>query len=170
MGQCASSVKGQCASSEMGQQCTLRELGEKTKDGKTKAAISVCPGCGFTFPLLQLPLHIHTCLQKRPSLMQDLYAPTNTQLEKNDTDDPLQCPSKRAMQDINLPASAIRALQHVEARARHLHDLSLEPLKTRVISLGFSEAQLQSAMGFIRERAPLIIHIHVPKVLNLLLR
>jgi len=135
-------------------------MGKVTKDGKTKAAISICPGCGFAFPLLQLPLHIHTCLQKRPSLMRELYTPKNTK----------RCPSKRGIQDTNLPTSAIRALQHVEALARRLHDLSLEPLKTRVVSLGFSEAQLQSALGFIRERAPLIIHIHVPKVLNLLLR
>jgi hypothetical protein len=139
------------------------EMAKVTKDGKTKAAISICPGCGFTFPLLQLPLHVHTCLQKRPSLMRELYAPTNTQLPK-------RCPSKRAIQDTNLPTSAIRALQHVETRARHLHTTFLEPLKTRVVSLGFSEAQLQSALGFIRERAPLIIHIHVPKVLHLLLR
>ena len=143
-----------------------------------KCPVSICPGCSRALPLLEIPLHAHACLHKRPALTRSLQQPTMNSVILSNLEQPttkivetithrfLRCSS---LKEIKLPVSAVWALQHVETSARRKHALSLEPLSARVKSLGYSEKDLDSALGFIRERAPLIIHIHVPRVLRLLL-
>lgn len=143
-----------------------------------KCPISICPGCSRAIPLLELPLHVHACLRKRPALTRRLHQPTINHALPSNHERPttaiVETVTHRflrgsSLKEIKLPVSAIRALQHVEASARRKHALSLGSLSARVRSLGYSEEDLNSALAFIRERAPLIIHIHVPRVLRLLL-
>lgn len=60
------------------------------------------------------------------------------------------------------------ALRHVRNRCRPLHDRLLAQLSRRCRELGFSEDALGRTLEYIREEAPLIIHVNLRKYLEVL--
>jgi len=56
------------------------------------------------------------------------------------------------------------AVRHIRALARENHEAALPELKERVAKLGFTEVDLYMALAWIRELAPLIVHIDLDKI------
>jgi len=57
----------------------------------------------------------------------------------------------------------LQALANVRQHCRHLHLSALPQLRKRTQKLGFSAQDLDSALAWMRERAPLIIHLNLAK-------
>eukprot|EP00929_Paragymnodinium_shiwhaense_P065390 TRINITY_DN32787_c0_g1_i1.p1 TRINITY_DN32787_c0_g1~~TRINITY_DN32787_c0_g1_i1.p1 ORF type:complete len:476 (-),score=42.90 TRINITY_DN32787_c0_g1_i1:380-1807(-) len=51
------------------------------------------------------------------------------------------------------------ALNHVRQKAAALHDAAMEPLRKRVLKLGYSEDNLTKVLDYIKTAAPVIIHV-----------
>jgi len=64
----------------------------------------------------------------------------------------------------------LEALQHVRRTAKWAHKSALTKLRQRVVKLGFNEASLHETLSWIRERAPILIHVNLNKVLEKLER
>lgn len=56
----------------------------------------------------------------------------------------------------------IRALYFVQEKARHMHQATLPELQKRVHALGYSETALEQCLEYIRQDAPIIIHLKEP--------
>ena len=56
----------------------------------------------------------------------------------------------------------IRALYFVQEKARHMHQATLPDLQKRVRALGYSETALEQCLEYIRQDAPIIIHLKEP--------
>lgn len=52
------------------------------------------------------------------------------------------------------------ALRAVEAQARLRHDAALPKVRSRVISLGYKSEDLDGCLKYIRDEAPIIIHLN----------
>jgi hypothetical protein len=61
----------------------------------------------------------------------------------------------------------LRAFQYVEAKARKMHEIALPKLKARVQALGFSDESLDQCLEYIREDAPITIHLTEECLANL---
>lgn len=133
------------------------------KKGKKRPPVpkSICLGCSTLINLLDLPVHAHLCLQQRPALRRLLSPPPP--------------PSPAASPATPTPIESLapcqqRALRNVSVRACALSTAAMGPLLARSRAMGYTDAELHSALTFIRERAPLVIHIHVPRVLSALVK
>eukprot|EP00656_Telonema_subtile_P047328 TRINITY_DN5428_c0_g1_i12.p1 TRINITY_DN5428_c0_g1~~TRINITY_DN5428_c0_g1_i12.p1 ORF type:complete len:423 (-),score=168.29 TRINITY_DN5428_c0_g1_i12:149-1417(-) len=62
------------------------------------------------------------------------------------------------------------AMCHVRANAKQQYGEAFVSLLPRVKKLGYTEAQLQRAMDYIREEAPIIIHFHIDKCIDFFLK
>jgi hypothetical protein len=72
-------------------------------------------------------------------------------------------------EDARLVQCQLGALEFVRARAEAASAAALPALRLRVERLGRSAGELENALAFVRDDAPVIVHVHVPRVLQLLL-
>lgn len=61
-----------------------------------------------------------------------------------------------------------RALEHVRELARSRHEHALPGVEERICALGFQSCHLWGALAWIRELAPIIIHVNLDKALDFL--
>merc|ERR1740123_2756188 len=61
----------------------------------------------------------------------------------------------------SLKSCQIQALENVRHRCRQLHLSALPTLRKRARDLGFSTDELNSALTWMRDHAPIIIHINL---------
>lgn len=62
------------------------------------------------------------------------------------------------------------AMCHVRANAKQQYGEAFVQLLPRVKKLGYSEAQLQRCMDYIREEAPIIVHFHIDRCLDFFIK
>jgi hypothetical protein len=67
-----------------------------------------------------------------------------------------------------LTACQQRALSHIRTLARNSHEAALPKLQKRVEKLKFTDSHLWMALGWIREIAPIILHIDLTKMMPFL--
>jgi len=53
------------------------------------------------------------------------------------------------------------AMRHVDSVARGLHDTALPVLRERVLALGFKHADLDALLAYVRDDAPIVVHLGV---------
>jgi hypothetical protein len=63
-----------------------------------------------------------------------------------------------------LKRSQRQAVRHIRSLARESHNEAFPELKDRVIKLGFTEVDLHMALAWVRELAPMIIHVNLEKL------
>ena len=51
------------------------------------------------------------------------------------------------------------AMRHVDSVARGLHDAALPALQSRVLQLGFTHEDLDACLRYIRDEAPIVVHL-----------
>ena len=51
------------------------------------------------------------------------------------------------------------AMRHVDSVARGLHDAALPALQSRVLRLGFKDKHLDACLRYIRDEAPIVVHL-----------
>lgn len=61
-----------------------------------------------------------------------------------------------------------QAVRHIRNLAKENHERALPKLSARVKGLGFSDTELYMALAWIRELAPIIVHINLDKIGNFL--
>ncbi|CAK0827270.1 unnamed protein product, partial [Prorocentrum cordatum] len=62
------------------------------------------------------------------------------------------------------------AVRHIRNLARESHAKALPELKNRVTRLGFTEVDLHMALAWVRELAPMIVHVNLEKLGEFLLK
>jgi len=62
----------------------------------------------------------------------------------------------------------VAAVTYIRCKAWAAHQQTLPLLRERVKSLGFDAGQLKQTLGFIRDKAPIIIHVDIGKTLKFL--
>ena len=133
--------------------CALCEemIGPKVYDAHIKRCIGrdskACKLCNALFPESEIAQHEKRCVQKEADMSQD---------EK------MAIEIQRGEQQHELVSDTnTRAIKWVAEQAKRLSEAAMGPLLARFKHLGHSERDLKATIRYIRNDAPLIIHVNL---------
>lgn len=133
--------------------CALCEemIGPKAYDAHVKRCIGrdskACKLCNALFPEAEIAQHEKRCVQKEADMSQDEKMAIEIQRGEQ---------QHELVSDVNT-----RAIKWVAEQAKRLSEAAMRPLLARFQKLGHSERDLKATIRYIRNDAPLIIHVNL---------